>query len=435
MYNGNGLNYSREPHAFWVPSLSHIVNLLFWQKTNTLTQNLTTQTTQTTFQAYKMPRDKGNANVLTQSLRILRLWPKSKSSRKAATNANDNVNNAVTTAPFQPYESSTSSSNFNNANIMKGSSSSSSSNNDKNGLSSLEHSKKSRKKQKQIFVKQRKMSSHPPPMTSSSSSSNTNSNNANGLFDSMIFGFIFGIVFSHSYPKLAYNFAVYYFAAITLSLLGHHDYVIMSLYQHLYSMIMIYPYSSYGDEEEYVTNDNEDDGVDDLLLLDSSNMNVNTAKDDDVAIAVNELSGMGELRLSGRTITQQDDNSSQVLSPGLSSSVSDKPEMCKALESSSQQQQQQHNGSIESIRNSDDKNKNDPVERVIICDPEKRQLVPKNKIYDINTEYFVGQCLLMIRPPNDHPDQIAVKFFEGKQRRFEFQFQGKFIKIPHGPSK
>ena len=78
---------------------------------------------------------------------------------------------------------------------------------------------------------------------------------------------------------------------------------------------------------------------------------------------------------------------------------------------------------------------NDPIEKVIISDLMNMEVAPKNKIHNVRSKSFEGQCLFMIRPADDHPDRNAVEFFEGKQRRFEFQFQGKLKMLPKGQSK
>ena len=54
--------------------------------------------------------------------------------------------------------------------------------------------------------------------------------------------------------------------------------------------------------------------------------------------------------------------------------------------------------------------------------------------FTFENEYYKGQFLLLVKPPDDDDiDQDAVNFFRGKQRRFEFQFQGRIKKIPDGP--
>ena len=62
------------------------------------------------------------------------------------------------------------------------------------------------------------------------------------------------------------------------------------------------------------------------------------------------------------------------------------------------------------------------------------------QIHVMDTEYFLGQLLILVRTPDmDDPNQpslpenrTAMDFFRGKQRRFEMQFQGKLKRIPTG---
>jgi hypothetical protein len=61
--------------------------------------------------------------------------------------------------------------------------------------------------------------------------------------------------------------------------------------------------------------------------------------------------------------------------------------------------------------------------------------------FELDTEYFSGQMVILIRTPDvDDEDAVkgnalndlAVKYFRGKQRRFEFRYQVKLKRIPKG---
>ena len=62
-------------------------------------------------------------------------------------------------------------------------------------------------------------------------------------------------------------------------------------------------------------------------------------------------------------------------------------------------------------------------------------------LFPLDTDYFVGHMLVLIRTPDTDDDQAvkgslenetAVTYFRNKQRRFEFQFQVKLKKVPTG---
>jgi hypothetical protein len=71
----------------------------------------------------------------------------------------------------------------------------------------------------------------------------------------------------------------------------------------------------------------------------------------------------------------------------------------------------------------------------IICDQER---IFPNVLVDIDTDFFEGKMLLMFRTPEvDEPmlrpsEDPVVTYFRGKQRRFEFQWQLRLKKLPHG---
>lgn len=64
-----------------------------------------------------------------------------------------------------------------------------------------------------------------------------------------------------------------------------------------------------------------------------------------------------------------------------------------------------------------------------------------NSLFPLDTDYFHGRMLVLIRTPDADSDgavkgtpenESAVAYFRGKQRRFEFQFQVKLKKVPTG---
>lgn len=73
-----------------------------------------------------------------------------------------------------------------------------------------------------------------------------------------------------------------------------------------------------------------------------------------------------------------------------------------------------------------------PLDKIVLCDRLNKSLIPINQIHDTENDHFDGKCLLMFRPPDDSSDLNSVEFFKGKQRRFEFQFQGRIKVIPTG---
>ena len=73
----------------------------------------------------------------------------------------------------------------------------------------------------------------------------------------------------------------------------------------------------------------------------------------------------------------------------------------------------------------------------VMIGPQER-VYPNNVAVDVDTELFTGKMLLMFRTPDidDHDEQPSdnriVNFFQGKQRRFEFQWQFKLKEVPKG---
>jgi len=71
----------------------------------------------------------------------------------------------------------------------------------------------------------------------------------------------------------------------------------------------------------------------------------------------------------------------------------------------------------------------------IMLGPNQR-VYPNGVAVDVETEIFYGKMLLMFRTPEadslEPSENPIVNYFRGKQRRFEFQWQFKLKKIPHG---
>lgn len=64
-----------------------------------------------------------------------------------------------------------------------------------------------------------------------------------------------------------------------------------------------------------------------------------------------------------------------------------------------------------------------------------------HNLFPLDTDYFIGHMLVLIRTPDTDDDQAVkgslenektVKYFRNKQRRFEFQFQVRLKKVPKG---
>lgn len=70
----------------------------------------------------------------------------------------------------------------------------------------------------------------------------------------------------------------------------------------------------------------------------------------------------------------------------------------------------------------------------------KKRIVPNelDTRYKIDTDYFSGEMMILVRTPdvddvtNTETLSVASKYFRGKKRRFEFQFQVRLKKVPRG---
>ena len=204
------------------------------------------------------------------------------------------------------------------------------------------------------------------------------------LFDDpMMFGFMAGCVFTYSFPNLAYQLILYYCAVLFIMI----------------SYACVVGLFDGNKSDSYSVCAEEEKGSNRSLLVNDDGTNGRGKITSGSDARYEHLNSRAEIKGSQVSHTQ-----------ALGSNVP---------------------------QTRTDKSKVDVVEQVMICDKSLREFIPKNKIHNIETDHFIGNCLFMVRPPDSlstsYHDKNVTNFFSGKQRRFEFQFQGKLKSMPTGP--